>query len=385
MAEPPAMRRRGTVALCAVGLVAPLLAPLLAAGPSSAAAPVRQESAVTPVVHEVAVSPRVGRSSGAMGGSAAGRESFSTPAQPVSGLGLVGVTWLGPQVEGVRFALRTDDGDGWSGWQALQTGDCHEGCGDAESSLRSGTTPALVGRVDRVQLRVVAPTGALPEDLRLSVIDPGEMLVEEGGAGTTRGASTMRAGDDDGPERPRIRKRTRWGADERMRSGSPSYGRVEAGFVHHTVNSNGYRRRDVPAIIRGIYAYHTRSLGWSDIGYNFLVDRFGRIWEGRYGGIGRRVIGAHTYGYNDDAFGVSAIGNFEEVRARKKLRRGIARLLAWKLDRHGVRARGKADLDGDIFRKINGHRDAGQTACPGEHLYEKMRLIRRRAVYLQRH
>src|SRR3712207_7699803 len=68
---------------------------------------------------------------------------------------------------------------------------------------------------------------------------------------------------------------------------------------------------EVPSILRGIYAYHTKSRGWSDIGYNFLVDRFGQIWEGRYGGVNRAVVGAHTLGYNERSFAMSAIGNFE--------------------------------------------------------------------------
>ena len=69
--------------------------------------------------------------------------------------------------------------------------------------------------------------------------------------------------------------------------------------MHHTVNANDYTADEVPGIMRSIYAYHVKSRGWRDIGYNFLVDRFGRIWEGRYGGIDKPVVGAHTCGYND--------------------------------------------------------------------------------------
>ena len=114
---------------------------------------------------------------------------------------------------------------------------------------------------------------------------------------------------------------------------------MHAGFVHHTVNANDYTRAQVPAIIRGIYAYHTQSRGWCDIGYNFLVDRFGRIWEGRYGGVDRPVVGAHTLGYNDDAFAMSAIGNFDVTPAvGGDAATPTARLFAWKLSLHGVRA-----------------------------------------------
>ena len=107
--------------------------------------------------------------------------------------------------------------------------------------------------------------------------------------------------------------------------GSLHYFEVHAGFVHHTVNANDYTRAQVPGILRSIYAYHTKSRGWSDIGYNFLVDRFGRIWEGRYGGVDRPVVGAHTLGYNDNAFAMSAIGNFELRPAVPGDARGVRR------------------------------------------------------------
>ena len=98
-------------------------------------------------------------------------------------------------------------------------------------------------------------------------------------------------------------------------SRAPSYGTVKTGFIHHTVNANNYTAEQVPALLRGIYAYHTQSRGWRDIGYNFLVDRFGRIWEGRWGGVNRAVVGAHTLGYNEVSFAMSAIGNFDIAAA----------------------------------------------------------------------
>jgi uncharacterized protein with LGFP repeats len=82
-----------------------------------------------------------------------------------------------------------------------------------------------------------------------------------------------------------------------LRTSAPRYSStIYAGWVHHTVNANDYSSAEVPGIIRSIYAYHMQGRGWSDIGYNFLVDRFGRLWEGRSGGIDRPVIGAHTWG-----------------------------------------------------------------------------------------
>ena len=136
----------------------------------------------------------------------------------------------------------------------------------------------------------------------------------------------------------------------------------------------------MPAILRSIYAYHVKSRGWSDIGYNFLVDRFGRIWEGRYGGIDQPVVGAHTLNYNDYSFAMSAIGNFETVQPTDAMLRAYGQLFAWKLSLHGVNPASTSQKIGrGTFQAINGHRDAGSTACPGKYLYAQLPLIRQYA------
>ena len=133
----------------------------------------------------------------------------------------------------------------------------------------------------------------------------------------------------------------------------------------------------MPAILRSIYAYHVKSRGWSDIGYNFLVDRFGRIWEGRYGGIDRPVIGAHTLNYNQYSFAMSAIGNFDVVQPPDVMLRSYGALFAWKLSLHGVDPASTSQKIGSrTFAAINGHRDAGSTACPGRYLYAQLPTIR---------
>ena len=105
------------------------------------------------------------------------------------------------------------------------------------------------------------------------------------------------------PAEPPIVTRAGWGADEALRSGAPLYGVVRCAFVHHTVNGNTYSRSQAPALVRGIYYYPRRSNGWRDIGYNFLIDRFGTIYEGRYGGVAKAVIGAQVLGFNSMSTG----------------------------------------------------------------------------------
>jgi len=342
-------------------------------------------------------------------------ELVSTP-EPVTGLGAVGVTWSSEapiEDDQIDVSVRTRTGDTWSGWQPIEYHDEHQPDPDTPEGRgsRPGTEPMLVGDVDEVQARAVTEGGVAAVDMKLAVIDPGksgrtavepgnitlpepaaedaEGRAEESAAGEGAIELQAAAGEEsveDGALElaaatpPAIFSRKQWGADEGMRSGSPRYGTIRAGFVHHTVNANGYTRDQVPGIIRSIYAYHTRSRGWSDIGYNFLVDRFGRIWEGRYGGVTRPVIGAHTLGYNEYSFAMSAIGNFDIAQPTSAMLPSYGKLMGWKLSLHGVNAMSTSQrLGSKTFAAINGHRDAGSTACPGRYLYAKLPTIRRLA------
>ncbi len=350
-------------------------------------------------------------------------EVVSEP-QAVTGVGTVGVTWDNTvQVadDAITVQVRTEQDGVWSDWSDLTYHEEHGPDPDSEEAqqARPGTDGTVVGEVDNVQVRVEMTDGTLPDDLKLAVVDPGEAVAttEEAPAidtsqlpasdvtatgdpieSTETGAEELESSDGTldlraatttaapGPlttvtPKPMIYSRAQWGADEKMRDGSPSYFEVHGGFVHHTVNANDYKRKDVPAIIRSIYAYHTQSRGWSDIGYNFLVDRFGRIWEGRYGGVDRPVVGAHTLNYNSYSFAMSAIGNFELVQPSAAMLQAYGALMAWKLSLHGVSAGSTIQRIGaKNFQAINGHRDAASTACPGKYLYAKIPEIRRLAA-----
>lgn len=344
--------------------------------------------------------------------AAGGAVTVTSLPQPVDGFGTVGLTWApGAAVADgtVGADVRTLVDGTWSEWQALDVHvDDHApdpASAEADGS-RPGTMEAIVGEVDQVQTRLRLHGAQVPADLRLALITPGD--------GTTRRESPeIETGADDAPEpgagsesvqgddgdraakgasatlsaaaytrKPSIYSRRQWGADEKIReSGPPAYGEVRGGFVHHTVNTNSYTSAQVPGIIRSIYAYHVRSRGWRDIGYNFLIDRFGRIWEGRYGGVDRPVVGAHTSGYNSYSFAASAIGNFDKVAPSTALVNAYGTLYAWKLSLHGVRGTKGSTRMGDrtFSHAIMGHRDAGSTACPGRYLYAKLGTIRSQA------
>jgi hypothetical protein len=342
--------------------------------------------------------------------SGAANTAVTSDPEPVVGYGAIGVTWARGQVpadDSLGFEARTRTDAEWSEWMTLPYDAEHGPDPSSEEArhARPGTDVLLVGKVDQVQVRAESTEGAPPADMTLAVIAPGHPetttteraaietaeLTEGDPADSTGSAAT---GATDGLDlqattftpKPVIYSRKQWGADERMRDRSSlHYFEVHAGFVHHTVNANDYTRAEVPGILRSIYAYHTRSLGWSDVGYNYLVDKFGRIWEGRAGGVDRPVVGAHTLGYNDWSFAMSAIGNYETVQPRDAMLQAYGSLFAWKLSLHGVDASSPKQWVGTRnFRAINGHRDAGQTACPGRFLYAKLPVIRQYAAKAQR-
>ena len=389
---------------------------------------------VDPVVTEVALTPKKTVSKTqiekapevkAPEAATSKHEVVSDP-QAVTGLGAVGVTWDAAAAvpdDAITVQVRTEKDGTWSEWSDLTYHEEHGPDPDSEEArnARPGTDGTVVGAVDQVQVRVEMTEGELPADLSLAVVDPGVPVATEqeapaidtadlqappsaaDAAGTTvaeppvEETAPVEEPVDVAPEgdaialqattvtpKPVIYSRAQWGADESKRDGKPSYFEVHGGFVHHTVNANDYRRRDVPAIIRSIYAYHTQSRGWSDIGYNFLVDRFGRIWEGRYGGVDRAVVGAHTLNYNSYSFAMSAIGNFETAQPSQKLLGAYGALMAWKLSLHGVSAASTIQRIGSKnFQAINGHRDAASTACPGKYLYAQIPKIRALATSAQ--
>jgi uncharacterized protein with LGFP repeats len=220
---------------------------------------------------------------------------------------------------------------------------------------------------------------------------------------TERELFALRAGELTQPEqakpyigpRPRIVTRRGWGADETLRERTFVYTKkIKVAFVHHTASGNGYTCAQAPSVIRGIYRYHVRSMGWRDIGYNFLVDKCGNIYEGRAGGVAKPVKGAHTLGFNTNSMGVAVLGSFGARKPSGSAVKGIARLTAWKLGLHGGNPRGKTYLKsggGNLFRKgkkvrlnvISGHRDGFSTECPGQQLYRKLGKARTTAARYQ--
>lgn len=317
--------------------------------------------------------------------------SSRLPATPFT---MVGFVWAVTSTRTPTVQVRTRRNGQWSRWWPLPT--AHAPSGAAESD-HTGTELVWVGRSDGIQFEIA---GVIAPAMNLVLLYPKPLasdgsIPEVGPAGAEL-PSMMLAGPATPTARlrPRILTRADWGADESWRDGEPRYNHaLEQVHVHHTASSNDYTRADVPAMIRGMYRYHTYNLGWSDLAYNFLVDRFGRVWEGRAGGVARRVRGAHTLGFNATSAGVAVIGNFEISQAGGTITDAVASVAAWKLSRWGGDPLGTVRVvseGSDRFASgrtvslpvIDGHRDTNETACPGNHLYERLPAIRRRARVL---
>jgi hypothetical protein len=295
---------------------------------------------------------------------------------------MAGVTCDVPAAGGITLRLRTSlDGAAWGPWLQAPLEVAGEG-----SAATAYTDPLWTGAARYVQVTAARTSSRGPSALtgvRLVAIDP----TEDGSigarlTGVARRLAATVAGVGSVPpasaasSTPVIVTRSEWGADESLRSGAPDYAPVKAAIIHHTASGNLYSTSDAPALVRGIYAYHTRSLHWDDIAYNFLVDRFGTIYEGRYGGVTRGVVGAHVYGFNTGTTGVSVIGTFTVDAPPTEAQVALERLLAWKLNIHGLDPAGTAQLvcgATDKYAKgatvtlpvIAGHRQANNTECPG--------------------
>lgn len=299
---------------------------------------------------------------------------------------------------GVDVTYRTSvDGQSWTAWQDAEPAEgqgpdhgSDEAMRAAPDHRRSGE-PLWVGDASWLQARVSA--GSV-DDVEVDLIDS---------MGLSRslwkrtGDAVRTAWHGAGPAvaqaagRPKIVTRAQWGADESLRSGQPSVAAsARYAVLHHTAGTNTYSRAEAPGVVRGIYAYHTRSRGWSDIGYNFLVDKFGTVYEGRAGGMERAVIGAHVAGFNTHSIGVSMIGNHDSAAVTAATRTAVSNLLAWKFAIHGIDPGGSVDVTSTCtggackhprgtvvtMPTLFGHRDVGRTSCPGAHGYATLPGIR---------
>ena len=292
---------------------------------------------------------------------------------------LVGLHWRGPG----SVSFRTQSAAGrWSRWRVAapesdDRPDRNTGEGRRSRGWHLGS-PYWVGASDQIQYRFSGPVRRLRAFFVRSPLLQRVPVAERFSAGA-----------------PAIVTRAQWGAYEGIRrnrkKGPTIADDVHIAIVHHTAGSNSYSRSQSASIVRAIEVYHVKGNGWDDIGYNFLVDKYGQVFEGRYGGIEKAVVGAHALGFNYGSVGVAMIGNYNGVGLTAAARASLVKLLAWRLDLAHVDPLSRVSRVSTgnprysrgtsvQLRAISGHRDTYPTSCPGNSVYAQLPSITRQVA-----
>ncbi|WP_377269215.1 FG-GAP-like repeat-containing protein [Peterkaempfera sp. SMS 1(5)a] len=399
------------------------------------------------------VTPRLFHNSlGALPLSQSTRPTRTLTQRSTEPFNLLGVSWDDPaaKVSGtIQVRTRSIDSGTWTDWTELAAAD---GAADPKSTdaigTRGATEPLWTGPSNGVELRITPGSGStkLPAGLRLDYIASGNLGsstaatapaaqaraatlpdAELAAASSSPSASpspsvctsagttaTMPATPTSTVRKPVIVSREQWGADESIRDQTlPCYNTagVQAVFVHHTADDHSdyvcstdpTNPKSSAAWVQAEYTYHVKSNGWRDLGYNFMVDKCGTIFEGRWGGLNNGggealpVFGAHTYGFNAGTMGVAVLGTYTSVNASNAVLGALATLTDWKLGMYGhkpgasvtmVEAGDPAADSGTkfptgtsvSFNNISGHRDGYKTECPGNDLYAQLPSVRQFAA-----
>ena len=282
----------------------------------------------------------------------------------------------------------------WSSWTELEVDPSHGPDPDSAEAqgARVGSSPLMTSGATTVQVRIDTPGGKVPSGTELTLVNA-PAAASDARTSTLTQSSALAQSATVG--QPAIVSRAQWGANESWRSRAPYFtSDIRVGFIHHTASTSNYSASQAAAQIRAIYSYHTKSLGHSDIDYNFVVDRFGRLYEGRYGGIDQAVLGGHTAGFNEHSFAVVALGNFQSFKPSSSdmgaMKDSIARLFAWKLGLSGVNPAATVKLVSAGYIKAtkyakgkvasisatSSHQTVNYTSCPGKYVQAQLASIR---------
>ena len=357
-----------------------------------------------------------------------------------TGFSAVGVSYRrDPSLGQISVAVRTRTSATapWSGWSTAGNGesDDRNGTNALPDDVREGPGLIWTGQARTAEVVLTSFSGRQPSDVKVDLIDPGTTATDAAAADVTAatasaspaavasavasaptsaavtaaepaegiGQSQALAPATTALPAPaaygngvvKIYGRAAWGANAAYMKWTPAYAsKVNAVVLHHTGTSNNYRPADVPGIIRSIYYYMAVTEKYGDVGYNVLIDRFGRVWEGRYGGITRAVVGAHAGGFNAGTAGIAMIGDQTKLTVTAAEKEAVARYAAFKLGAAKVRPTDLAvSLTGGPSTKfktkvtvklpaIYPHQSTSLTACPGTYGLAILPWVRARAAAL---
>lgn len=325
-----------------------------------------------------------------------------TPELDVPEFFVAGLTWDGIEAPEQQIFIRVQTDGEWTPWSELAPE-------AAEHQDVAGTEAYIVGGATGVQLRVVTGGDEFPDNLGLHLIptEPGENQLRASteievaeladqvnpAGGEQPSVSATAIPTQATPSGSSVVERSGWRADESKMRWRPENKPLRAAVVHHTAGTNNYTAAQSASIVRGIYHYHAVTRGWGDIGYNFLVDKYGQIFEGRTGSLaapgGSMPVAAHARGFNTGTLGISVLGDYSSVRAPDSVLATMADVIAWKFD--------AADIDmstpsgmispgtnarpaGQNLPRIYAHRDVGATTCPGNNIYARIPALNRQVA-----
>jgi N-acetylmuramoyl-L-alanine amidase len=328
------------------------------------------------------------------------------------GFQTLGVTWPEKaKVGDLGGQVRTRTHGKWSGWVDLEPSDSapDAGTADAARAVRGGTDPVSIGNADAVQLAFTATAKGGPKGLSLALIGSAEKPAAGGAVGSSAvgssagGEATIQtvaystAVVQAAVAAPTVITRAQWGAPAQACTPSVATTLVGA-VVHHTADPNTYTTvAQAEQQIRNDAVYHISKLGWCDIGYNFVVDKWGNIYEGRAHSLTQAVVGAHAGGFNTGTVGVAMLGTYSAAPSAAT-QQAVARIIGWRLGSYGVDPRGSMLYHaGDgivgsgqryfnkdvVLPRVFGHRDVWYTACPGNGGYAALPYIRAKAYQLR--
>ncbi|MDR1442940.1 MAG: FG-GAP-like repeat-containing protein [Bifidobacteriaceae bacterium] len=332
-------------------------------------------------------------------------EVLVTDALATAEFSIAGVTWDGDQEPG-RILARAYQNDEWTDWFDLEPTDGPDPASAEGGRARAGSEPLVVAGSTAVQIQVLSQPGEdLPDKVAAAVvpledaeIDPAPEAAGQTASKAASGSSAP-AGLRGAPAgltaavpaasagQPVINPRSKWNAAAANYSGNVPKGqpvvapKLYGAVVHHQAGTNTYTAAQVPGIVRSIQSWHMGNNGWDDIGYNFLIDKFGGIWEGRQGGIDKNVVAAHAFEFNTGSVGVCFLGDMDKVEPTSAALEAAGQLVSWRLGIAGlVSLKGNTVYPSDPKKQprpiVSGHRDVNSTTCPGRYLYAKLDTIR---------
>lgn len=329
-------------------------------------------------------------------------ERVSTEVVTTDAFQTIGVTWPeGADAAALEPQVRVMTDGEWSGWVELGQEDeaPDAGTADAENAVRDGTEAMWVGDAEAIQLSFAATADGGPDDLTLVLVGSeevplpaddrivGEAEAEADGEMVVQTATMSAVPFADSAPALQIVTRAQWGA--RAQVCTPDVAsRLVGAVVHHTAGSNNYATvAEAMQQIRNDQRYHIESRGWCDLGYNFVVDKWGNIYEGRARSLTQPVVGVHAGGFNTGTVGVSMLGTYG-VAPSAATQQAVAQIIGWRLGFYGVNPTGSMVYhtgsgenskfqDEDVsLPRVFGHRDVAYTACPGDGGYNALPNIR---------